>query len=439
MMNWFSPFFIAIGQVLAIVLFLLYEEPWSFLKNPRPIGLTAAFFLIHTILQAVLHNFSVQESMGSLPMLQYIVITLFYYLLFVRLWTRLSLSVCSFIALIFLLADNCIWPLLITVSRRLWGISYLYEGPYPLRIPYILLFWFLEAALMLLLRRLLPSLPKIRLSRSHIVLTLTSVIPFLYIRVISSRLTTQDNKTLQIAMTVCCLVTLITLVSSVGQSSSEYERLQTDRMQYILTLQQQQFQQKLQDIDAVNRKYHDMKNILLYLSAQEHTDEIQTQVRQLLTGIRPYETKISTGNDVIDILLNEKLAVCQQKEITCVPYLDGGLFDFAQPLDLCILFGNALDNAIESCVQIPDPENRQISIRSLQKNSCVALIFRNTFFHRPNLLNGLPATTKKDTKNHGYGLSNIRCLMDKYQGELNCRVENQEFILTLLFPAKQMP
>lgn len=429
----FSPLFIALGQVFAMVLFFLYREPHSFEHRPVRIGLTVGFLILHTALQTLLHNYVYHGGMGSLPALQYILITLAYYLIFVRLWSELPVATCAFIALIFLLVDNCAWPLLSSVSRSIWGISYLYEGSWPLRLPFILLLWCLESGLMIVIRRLLPELNKIHMDRYNIILTLSSTIPFLYIRAFSGRFTVQNNKAMQITMTVCCLVALITLIGGVGRTSSEYDKLKAAQMQYVLQRQQLQFQQKLRDIDSVNRKYHDMKNILLYLEAHNNTDEIQGQLRKLKEEIRPYETMVITGNEAIDILLGEKLAVCQEKQITCVPYLDGSLFDFVEPLDLCTIFGNALDNAIESCSQIPDEADRQISMKAVARENSVVLTFRNTFASRPNIKDGLPQTTKADRKNHGYGLGNIRYIMDKYHGELNCRLENQEFILTLLF------
>lgn len=286
---------------------------------------------------------------------------------------------------------------------------------------------------MVLIRHQLPALEKLRLDRENFVLALASTIPFLYIRTLSSRLTVQDDKTIQIAMTVCCLVALITLVRDVGRTSSEQDKLKSAQMRYVLQRQQMQFQEKLQSIDAVNRKYHDMKNILLYLEAHNNEGEVQRQLQKLKKEIGAYESVVITGNEAIDIVLSEKLAACREKQIACVPYLDGALLDFVDPLDLCIIFGNAMDNAIESCTQIPDAADRQISIRAVERENCTVLSFRNTFFKRPNIQEGLPATTKADRKNHGYGLGNIQYIMEQYGGELNCRVEGQEFILTLLF------
>lgn len=434
---WFSPVFVGIGQVAAILLFLLYEEPDAFRHKPYRFGLIFVFAVIHILLQARLHRYLIAYGWGSLPALQFLASTWCYYVILVRLWSRSKWSICCFVALIFLLVDNSVWPLLSSVSRMIWGINYLYEGSLWVRVPYILLFTLLECVLLYGTRRLLPDISKIYLDRYNVILTFSSVIPFLYMRFVFSQLESQDNKMIQIAMTVCCLVAIITLIGGVGHSSNQYEKLQETRMRYVLKSQQQLFEQKLNDIDMINRKYHDMKNLLLYLKANGDTEEVHGSIEQLLNEIRPYESKVETGHEVIDVILNEKLQVCQEKEITCVPYIDGSRLAFVKPLDLCTIFGNAMDNAIESCLQIPEAEKRQISIHLTSRGDSVVLTFRNTYGKKPDLRDGLPATTKADTKNHGYGLRNILYIVDKYAGTVNCLVEKDEFVLTVLLQSEE--
>jgi hypothetical protein len=437
--NWFSPILVGVGQVTAILVFFLYEEPDAFKRKPGRIGLTLIFLIVHILLQERLHRYVEGYGWGSMPALQFLAGTWCYYVIYVRLWSRMKWPLCCFVALIFLLVDNSVWPLLSSVSRLLCGINYLYEGSLWIRTLYILIFTGLECMLIYGTHCLLPEIGKIHLDGYNIILTLASVIPFLYIRFIFSQMESQDNKMLQIAMTVCCLVAIITLIGGVGRSSNQYEKIQETQMQYVLKSQQQQFEQKLRDIDVINRKYHDMKNILLYLESDGNKKEMQASIQQMIEEIRPYESKVETGHEVIDVILGEKLQLCQEKEITCVPYIDGRMFDFVKPLDLCTIFGNAMDNAIESCVQIPETEKRQINIHSLSRGDSVVLTFRNTYHKKPDLSNGLPVTTKSDEKNHGYGLRNMRYIADKYHGTVNCTVEQDEFVLTILLQKNEHP
>ena len=430
MLELISPFLIGIGQTAAVLIYLLYGNREAFRERPRRILYTIGFYLLLSLTQARLHAYITASGMGSLPTLPFLALSWLLYALFLVLWSRAAWGICCFLAFVLLLADNCIWPLISSVSRQLWGMNYLYEGHLTLRIPFILALSLLECGLVCGIRRFMPEINKIRLSVYDIVLAAAIVIPFLYIRTIVGQSLSQDNKLEQILMTVCCLIAVITLAAEIGHSSSEYEKRQEEQMRNVLRQQQAIFEQKLQDADELNRKYHDMKNILLYLRAHKGGEqELNTSIEQLMESIEPYGTAVSTGNAVVDVILGEKLAACAAEDIVCIPYLDGHLLDFVKPLDLCTLIGNAMDNAIESCRRIPEKERRSIRLHASQRGNTVVLSVRNTFLTAPNLRDGLPATTKDDPGNHGYGLRNMRYLAEHYDGTLSCRIEDEEFVL----------
>ena len=215
----------------------------------------------------------------------------------------------------------------------------------------------MELAILAIVRRHLPPLGSVSLSRSTLLLIALAAVPFLTIRWFSSQLPAENAKTFQFCITLCFLGQLVLLVGSVAPESTERER----QLRRVLAAQQQQFDFKLQSIEAVNRKYHDMKNLLLYL---EKGQRDAPELRTLLQEMAPFEALVSTGNEAVDIILSEKLTQCQQEGICCVPYVDGRMLAFVAPLDLCTIFGNALDNAIESCRAIPAPENRHISVKT---------------------------------------------------------------------------
>lgn len=285
-------------------------------------------------------------------------------------------------------------------------------------------------AILELVRRNLPPLHSMFLSRRMLLLIALAAVPFLTIRWFSSQLPAENTKAFQFCITLCFLWQLVLLVGSVARESTERER----QLQRVLAAQQQQFDFKLQSIEAVNRKYHDMKNLLLYL---EKGQRDAPELRTLLQEMAPYEALVSTGNEAVDIILTEKLTQCQQEDICCVPYVDGSTLSFVAPLDLCTIFGNALDNAIESCRAIPTAENRHISIKTNRRGGCAVLVFRNTFATPPVLQGGMPVSTKQDRENHGFGLKSIRLVACKYGGTVRCEAGAQEFMLTLVLPVPE--
>lgn len=119
--------------------------------------------------------------------------------------------------------------------------------------------------------------------------------------------------------------------------------------------------------------------------------------------IRSYEAQNKTGNEVLDTILTSKSLYCQQHGITLTCVADGAALDFMDTMDLCSLFGNALDNAIESVEKLPDSEQRLIHLvvtrkRTLcgfgSKTPTTVLSARTARCPRP--LRPTPATTATD-------------------------------------------
>ena len=129
-------------------------------------------------------------------------------------------------------------------------------------------------------------------------------------------------------------------------------------------------------------------------------------------------------------MLSGKSMLCREKGIQLLAYADAAPLDFVNAMDLCSIFGNALDNAIESAEKLEDPEKRQIKVYVYAQNQFVIIRFENFY-------DGLPLTTKKNQSLHGYGIRNIRENARKYGGNVNIRAEDGCFQLLVLLPLHQ--
>ncbi len=108
--------------------------------------------------------------------------------------------------------------------------------------------------------------------------------------------------------------------------------------------------------------------------------------------------------------------------------------NFMSVMDICSVFGNALDNAIESVEKLAEPEKRLVSMSVVAQNEFVMLRFDNYYEEELELKDGLPVTTKKNKKYHGYGIRSIRQTAEKYGGTVTFHGENNWFSLRILFP-----
>ena len=103
-------------------------------------------------------------------------------------------------------------------------------------------------------------------------------------------------------------------------------------------------------------------------------------------------------------------------------------------MDISALFGNALDNAIESVIAIPEKEKRLIHLTISKDKGFVRIRMENCYGGELDFENGLPQTTKKDRNYHGYGLKSMRSTVQKYNGSVRVEAKDGWFELRILIP-----
>lgn len=100
-------------------------------------------------------------------------------------------------------------------------------------------------------------------------------------------------------------------------------------------------------------------------------------------------------------------------------------------IDLSVILGNALDNAIEA-VEVLDETERNIELKIYFEMDYLVIKTSNKF--REGVLEYDFSTTKEDVENHGYGLGNIKFVVSKYDGILKIETKNNEFSLNVALP-----
>jgi len=103
-----------------------------------------------------------------------------------------------------------------------------------------------------------------------------------------------------------------------------------------------------------------------------------------------------------------------------------------EPVDLCIILGNALDNAIEECQRIEDDSvKKEIVLKMICKNDQLFISVANPMSGKAIIRDGRFVTIKPDARNHGFGLKNIESVVQKYDGILDILTENNIFKLNI--------
>ena len=151
--------------------------------------------------------------------------------------------------------------------------------------------------------------------------------------------------------------------------------------------------------------------------------------------IRVYETQNKTGNQILDAVLTNKAMICQNKEIELKFIVDGGALSFMEDMDVSALFGNMLDNAIESAEKQREKQKCLIWLYVTKEKQFVRIRTENYCDEKIQFKNGMPVTTKKDRRLHGYGMKSIKSTVEKYHGSVVAAQENNWFELKILLPA----
>ena len=103
---------------------------------------------------------------------------------------------------------------------------------------------------------------------------------------------------------------------------------------------------------------------------------------------------------------------------------------------MCSIFGNALDNAIECELKIPDKEKRLVHVTVSKQKNFLLLRFENYYEGNLEYQEGKLVTTKKEKEYHGYGLKSIRYTVNKYDGAVSIDTKENWFDLKILIPMR---
>lgn len=203
----------------------------------------------------------------------------------------------------------------------------------------------------------------------------------------------------------------------------------------MLKSQYEHYRNYQESIDLINIKYHDLKHQLEGLRTEMDPDRRAQWLNRMEEELSAYQPEQQTGNQVLDGIIDGKTAVMRGNQIKFTCVTDGSLLSFMHVTDICAIFGNALDNAIEHVIQVPDPEKRMIHLQISARKQFVFAEIRNYSEEADVPLKaGFPVTTKSDRRNHGFGLKSIDCTVKKYHGTLNFGQKDGFFTVKILIP-----
>lgn len=211
--------------------------------------------------------------------------------------------------------------------------------------------------------------------------------------------------------------------------------LENQQMKYELEKKEEYFNMLEEKEKEIRSLRHNLKNQLLELNVKldnknakyndvAHEEQAKEFVSSLI-GALEVEYQY-TRNFIVNSILKEKINCAKKKgiSVTCEIQISD-TFELERG-DMGIILGNLLDNAIEASELVEHP---YISIQMRQMNKNLYLAIKN---HTKESNQKGYYTTKKDKKNHGFGITSVKKTVEKYNGRININREENQFMVELI-------
>lgn len=203
-----------------------------------------------------------------------------------------------------------------------------------------------------------------------------------------------------------------------------------------INLSHKNYENMIQAQEKLRYVYHDLKNHMICMKSYDTKEEIISYINNLEFQINDFENLRNTGSKTLDIILNDKIHLCKKYNIEFEDNINISKLNFIKENDICSIFANALDNAIEACININDEIEKRIEVKATYINGFAVIKFINTKINDIKFTGDRIKTSKEDNKIHGIGLASIKYIVNKYDGEVIVNYSENEFILKIMIPIK---
>ena len=187
------------------------------------------------------------------------------------------------------------------------------------------------------------------------------------------------------------------------------------------------------------RQYrHDLRHHIAYLHGCLSAGELEAAQAYLT---RLDETVLKTSyrrlceNTTVNLILSFYVEKAEAAGIRFLPHMDLPQEISLPAIDLCVILGNLLENAIHACQSLPE-EQRSITLNAMQEKNSLSLTVKNPYEGTVFLADGIPVTPRKG---HGIGTRSVVAIVEHYKGMYRLTAEDNQFTLRMLIHTQPIP
>lgn len=235
---------------------------------------------------------------------------------------------------------------------------------------------------------------------------------------------------IQLYAIVCCLFSIVVQYEyfrsdKLARDKEIFDRLLESESKYRLNMKE--------NMDFIHFKYHDLKKQLAGLRKICNEDAREKNLAEIERAMSFIDSDIHTGNESLDLILMEKKVAFEKGHVSFSYIADGESLGFMSAVDIYSLFFNALDNAYESVMKIPDEEKRVVCLKAYRHERLYFIELENSYVGTVSFDNGLPVS-QGDVRWHGFGVKSISYIAKKYGGNAVFDADGETFTLKILLP-----
>ena len=226
---------------------------------------------------------------------------------------------------------------------------------------------------------------------------------------------------------LCALFAWMVLMMNFSNSRGQFLSEEKRTLEQLLKKDKQQYEAAKQNMERINIHYHDIKKRRGMAMDPEEAQKLDEELKK-------FRRLYYTGNEVVDITLSEKAALCAEEGIQFICSVDGSRLNMIKPYQIYSLLGNAVDNAVESLRAVDDEDKKVIRLDIFGRGNMSVIRVENYLASEPKKVDGMPVTTKPDKENHGFGLKSIKSIAEEYGGMIRIGTEDHQFTLVVAIP-----
>lgn len=204
-------------------------------------------------------------------------------------------------------------------------------------------------------------------------------------------------------------IVLLYVFLNQGEKDVLAKRVQEmEHLQQVEQLHYQSMETRREELAKIRHDFNNQLTTALYLTEQGEQEQAKSMLEQLRRNLVKTKENAWSKDAVINAVLSEQAAACEREDIDFSAEILIEDTAKIQPVHLCSVFSNLMDNARRAAAACP-AEERKIMVKAAQKGDYIHIKVENT--------SAFPEKRKKTADGHGYGQEILKDIAMQYNGD----------------------